>query len=960
MTSIYREQKRYVEAVLRRRGVAAHEREDGGTMNKRLRVNVIQGVMLVATCGCAAELDDKTDDPVFDAEQSWESFRASAYHEPFENGVFSVDGDTLIPDEDDLHRSHDAYMSPAGPTLTAAAASNGQAPQLSEYCGANSQERAIADATAMIIPKGEVIANGDGTYAIARSPFTYLPEDGVAICPDEPYYNHIRSNWGRTAFFVGGDLMVTAPHGPRTTYDPKDYAVVFGLRANGVTPKGTCIQPDLGRVPAANVYFPPSDSYLYHDAGTGSVPNDYLLFKLDRPVPGVTPLPLRRSGSPDVGDPLFAAGHPNRLPLKIGRGGYVRSTGPEGLDVGSLPAFVGNSGSPVFNPLSELVDTIVAGGGSNGLTWTYDPELMCYRTVPYFGNPIINNGSMAVFASHVPIPPTELQLSPTNTIVHTGPVGGPLTSPSTQFSIAPPPTATSTLTFRVSTPILLPPAPAFTVTPAPGEYSLAPGAAPLQFTVNAGPGAVTSCKVVNTSIGVLSLNHPGFSKRVRHRFEIGMSNFTVSPTDDWSVTELGAPYPTRTIEITNPYSEPAPVSVTPQAPWVRVNGAASATLNLAPAGSPGDHATVTLSFDDSATGFPLQSETKSVDVVIATPQHQCSLRQPEVIAVTLTRGIERFVGLNQTTDWLPGPAAGQTFGSPSDIVISIDEAAFNVDDIDVAVSFNDTAGAYMPASQADMFIKFELIAPNGVSSVLWDRNDAPANYLVFDASGSDPNALGFEAFKLDQSTTPPLGPGSLNAFNGLSGNGDWKLRLWTTDTTHRIQPHHVSLRITKKRQADLFAYNYVYDWLPAPNGGATFGAPVELSIDLSADAAFTVNDVNLDLGFYDDGGSGTYLGVQYVDELLKAELIGPDGTAATVWDRNNAPTSYLHSEVIDWFGGTGVSVLKLDDQVTPPLGPNNLAVFNGRAGNGLWRVRLRTADPGHRILWSHAKLSIGR
>jgi hypothetical protein len=87
-------------------------------VNSRLLGNVIQGVMLVVASGCAAEPDSETDGPVFDAEQSWESFRASAYHEPFENGVFIVDGDTPISDENELRWYYDTYVSPAGQALT--------------------------------------------------------------------------------------------------------------------------------------------------------------------------------------------------------------------------------------------------------------------------------------------------------------------------------------------------------------------------------------------------------------------------------------------------------------------------------------------------------------------------------------------------------------------------------------------------------------------------------------------------------------------------------------------------------------------------------------------------------------------------------------------------------------------------------------------------------------------------
>ncbi|HVJ61138.1 MAG TPA: serine protease, partial [Tahibacter sp.] len=252
-----------------------------------------------------------------------------------------------------------------------------------EYCEATPEERAVADAVGFMAQVGEMTYNAKkDTYSINARPFNYVGDNpSTPICTDEPLYGQIYAYWGRTAFLVSPDRMVTAPHGPKSVFDPKDFRVVFGLRRERL-PDGTCGDVDFDEIPAANVYSPPVDSHLY----TSFVPSeentpDYLYFKLDRAVPNVKPLTLRRSGTPDLGDPLILVGHPARLPLKIGIGGYVNAITPNGLDVGHPPAWLGNSGSPIYNVRKKVVETAAAGVMS-GVALTLDSAAGCWRNGP--------------------------------------------------------------------------------------------------------------------------------------------------------------------------------------------------------------------------------------------------------------------------------------------------------------------------------------------------------------------------------------------------------------------------------------------------------------------------------------------------------------------------------------------------------------------------------------------------
>lgn len=846
--------------------------------------------------------------------------------------------------------------------LTASASADAalQPAVLDEYCDGNSVERQVADATAMLIPASMVKKNlATGNYYIdPTSMATHTsPEFGAdPFCSSEPYYGQLRPWQGRTAFLVGDQLMITAPHHPTPDFNIAGFTAVFGLHATGTT--GSCTQPDLSAIPPQNVVENLTAVVNGLDSNSS---HDYLLFQLPAARTGVTPLPLRRSGVAEIGDPVYTFGHPYWMTGKFAREGYISgeynfgSSGGLGLQLTYVAAAAGSSGSPVFNPVSNLVETAISGGATS-IDWALNGSecRSLLKHNPPLNSHLSNNGHINSFAANVPVPPTQLQVSSQQLVTHAGPTGGPLSNATTQFTVAPPPTATGPLTFTVSLPTLLPPAPALSITPSPGSYTLNPSDPPLQFTVSAGIGAV-SCKLVNTSIGVIPTSPGGFTAPVRHRFEIGMVDYTLSSEEPWIVQQLGAPYTTRAIEVVNTRPHASSITVSASEPWLRVDNSGAAVLNLAAAGSPGDRATVTLSVVDTAAGFPTHLQSASGNVTFAATQSGCGLRSTQ-IPVTLTRGVEWFDAPNPGYDQIPTPPAGQTFGAVAEFPVDVTEDAFTVDDVDLALRIYEN-GSPSPTAM-DELMKIQLVAPDGTSAVLWDRQDAPANYF----EGGSAWFLGawspIETFTLDQSVTPPL-TGSLNVFSGLSGAGRWKIRLQTSSTAP-ILITSVGLKITKKRNASIYSYNYVYDYLPAPATGQTFGAPADIFVDLSADAAFPVNDVGLVLGFYGDSGS-PYLAATDADTLIRVELTSPNNTTSTLWDRNNAPGPYLGSETVSWLGGpVGVSTLKLDSTTNLPLGGGSFSVFNGGPGAGVWRVRYYTTNTTHGILPSHVNLLIGR
>ncbi|HBB66221.1 MAG TPA: hypothetical protein DCZ93_02755, partial [Elusimicrobia bacterium] len=102
---------------------------------------------------------------------------------------------------------------------------------------------------------------------------------------------------------------------------------------------------------------------------------DYALIRLDRKVKGHKPLPVNRGGGVKKGTPLFVTGHPTGLPLKFaGNARVIKDVDGASAYFGTnLDTFGGNSGSPVFNAETLLIEGIhVRGEGGQHFIPTFE------------------------------------------------------------------------------------------------------------------------------------------------------------------------------------------------------------------------------------------------------------------------------------------------------------------------------------------------------------------------------------------------------------------------------------------------------------------------------------------------------------------------------------------------------------------------------------------------------------
>ena len=231
-----------------------------------------------------------------------------------------------------------------------------------DFYEASYAARKAADSVVALFDKDKVTFEG----TTARLKTKKLGE-ARKLCRGEKFYDQ-PSGAACSGSLVGPDLVMTAGHCIPTPAMCAYTRFVFGFTVK--SPGQTAFE-----VPSAEVY-----SCAALVAQTLSIDGDYALVRLDRPVPNHQPLKLNRTGIIKTGTPLFVIGHPSGLPQKIAGGAKVRSVSGQNFFLADLDTFGGNSGSPVFNGRTGLLEGILYKGGAD---YVPGPDGACnvtYRT----------------------------------------------------------------------------------------------------------------------------------------------------------------------------------------------------------------------------------------------------------------------------------------------------------------------------------------------------------------------------------------------------------------------------------------------------------------------------------------------------------------------------------------------------------------------------------------------------
>ena len=225
-----------------------------------------------------------------------------------------------------------------------------------DYNKMSASMKKLADSTVSLWKSADVTLEGD-SYKLATTNFGTT----VNLCPEERFREQKMGAFC-SGSLVGEDLIMTAGHCVTSETACKDTKLVFGFAIKDAK-KGAS-----DTIAKTEVYSCKSivKRFLGDEPGEGDATNlkaDYALIKLDRAVKGHAPLPINRGKSAAVGTELFVIGHPVGLPVKLASGASVRtSEAGNAFFVANLDTYGGNSGSPVFNTKTNLIEGILVRG----------------------------------------------------------------------------------------------------------------------------------------------------------------------------------------------------------------------------------------------------------------------------------------------------------------------------------------------------------------------------------------------------------------------------------------------------------------------------------------------------------------------------------------------------------------------------------------------------------------------
>ncbi len=244
----------------------------------------------------------------------------------------------------------------------------GKDDRIEDYQVTSTAYRRAGDAAVMLMYWTDLVDNGDGTYTLPSKTFAqwYLDLDpigtGLPLCNDERFRNEPAPGVC-SGVLVAPDLVATAGHCVACE-DVTALAAVFGfVMKNATTPVLTVRADDVYRCSSVLAY---QVSYP-----------DWSLVRLDRAVTRHVPVPLRVAGKVAEAQPLLAVGHPWGLPTKYDAGGIVRDNSAPTFFQANVDAYVGSSGSPIFNRSTLEVEGLVSTGKQDFLT---DPGGTCDRS----------------------------------------------------------------------------------------------------------------------------------------------------------------------------------------------------------------------------------------------------------------------------------------------------------------------------------------------------------------------------------------------------------------------------------------------------------------------------------------------------------------------------------------------------------------------------------------------------
>lgn len=229
----------------------------------------------------------------------------------------------------------------------------------------DSQKKEIEQSRSVLaqIPKWRVTSEDSQSIQIETKSLAA----GMNFCADEKF-SDLPLVSSCTAFLVGPDLLLTAGHCVKDKYEcQKNYWVLdYNDAMDFTAPNGTV------KIKKENIV---SCSQLISISENTKL--DYALLKINRKLTDRTPLAIRRVGKVSDSDSLAVIGHPMGLPKIMADQADIRNNTLTYTFLTNADTFSGNSGSPVINSKTHIVEGILIKGDED---FQMDLDLGCNRS----------------------------------------------------------------------------------------------------------------------------------------------------------------------------------------------------------------------------------------------------------------------------------------------------------------------------------------------------------------------------------------------------------------------------------------------------------------------------------------------------------------------------------------------------------------------------------------------------
>ena len=215
----------------------------------------------------------------------------------------------------------------------------------------------LGKSTAAMVPIKKVTINN--SRLTFNNPRTLL--SSWRVCEGVKFSKEITPAYC-SGFLITEDILVTAGHCMKSQNECDKNLWIFDFTSNDAE-----INTEKSVYRCVKILDREFDTFGLHE-------NDYAVIKLDR-LTNRSVLPIRSTGEVPDNAKLVISGHPSGLPLKIAGGAGIRDNSDYHFFSANLDAFSGNSGSPVIDLNTGLIEGILVRGE---IDYERDTERSCY------------------------------------------------------------------------------------------------------------------------------------------------------------------------------------------------------------------------------------------------------------------------------------------------------------------------------------------------------------------------------------------------------------------------------------------------------------------------------------------------------------------------------------------------------------------------------------------------------